>query len=101
MRKASVFDVASDSASIQSVNRLHTIEHKQLGAVYVIGCQGCIRRAARRTGFASFRINDEFVGSVSLEDAADITNVVHQTRDNEMGIIIRWGWRKQSPAFHD
>src|SRR5262249_29615018 len=96
-----VFDGLSYPRRVQILERLNTTEHEQLRTVHVIRGEGGVGRSSRQAHFSPGRVNDESFVPVSIEDAADIANVVHQTSYDEMRVIVGRSGGEQRPAPHD
>ena len=91
-----VYSIALATRRVETFCLSEAFHHIKLRPIDVIRQQRCVRGAARKFGFVAISVDDTALGAVTLKKAADVTNIVQQTCDEDMRKI---GWTRRSLAM--
>src|ERR1700730_4148490 len=84
-RESRMFDRLGDSFGVELLN---AAEYEHFGSVDMIGHQRGIRRPAGQRNFATGWIDHVAVDPIALKNASDVSNIVHQARDDQVCVVI-------------
>jgi hypothetical protein len=95
IRKASIFDCPGNSVRIQLFNGVQALEDEQFRTVHMIRSKRGIGRSSRQTNGATSYICNIGLVFISLNNSANVSDVMGEARQNEIRIIVCCRWPQQ------
>src|SRR3954465_10323871 len=96
-----MLDGAGDSGGVEILAGVEALEDEQLGAIDMIRPERGVRRSPRQTNRAAGDICDIGIVAISLNDPANVADIVREACDDEICIIFRCRWPQHRPSDED